>query len=153
MSEKAIQDFYRGDHAVCYGCGRNNEYGLHIRTVWDGKNGTVKFRPKNYHTAFPGAVYGGLVASLIDCSCTGTATAAAYDAEKRSPDTDPAITFVTGNLNVSFLKPSPIDRELVIKTEIKEMKKKKATVTCSLFAGDTECAKGEVIAIRVGAGV
>ncbi|MBW2367194.1 MAG: PaaI family thioesterase [Deltaproteobacteria bacterium] len=149
MTQKAIQDYYPDEAAICYGCGKNNPHGLQFKTHWNGKEGVLRFRPHSYHTAFPGVVYGGLIASLIDCNCTGTAAAAAYQAEGRQPGTDPEITFVTGNLNVSYLKPTPIDAELVVRSRVKEATDKKSVITCSLYAGDLECARGEVVAIRV----
>ena len=148
MTLKAIQDFYPDDIAVCYGCGKNNPRGHHIRTIWDGQEGTFRFTPEPYHTAFPGVVYGGLIASLIDCHSVGTAVAAAYQAENREPDTPPEITYVTGNLNVSFLKPTPMGVELLLRARIKEMGERKTIVTCSLYANDEECARGEVVAVK-----
>jgi len=149
LKDAAIQDFYPDDIAICYGCGKNNPQGLHIRTMWDGQEGVFRFTPKPYHTAFPGVVYGGLIASLIDCHSVGTAVAAAYQAEDRDPGTEPEITFVTGNLSVSFLRPTPINTELLLRARIKELKEKKAVVACSLYAGGEECAKAEVIVVRV----
>jgi len=149
MSEKAIQDYCPDEVAICYGCGRNNPEGLHLKTFWDGSEGVLRFRPKPYHSAFPGAVYGGLIASLIDCHGTGTAAAAAYEAEGRKPGTEPEITFVTGNLNVSFLKPTPIDTELVVRARPRELTERKAIIVCSVYANGEECARGEVVAVRV----
>ncbi|MFC1798775.1 PaaI family thioesterase [Thermodesulfobacteriota bacterium] len=149
MTPKPIQDFYPDEIAICYGCGRHNPEGLHIKTFWDGEEGYFRFKPKSYHTAFPGVVYGGLVASLIDCHCIGTAIAAAYQAEGREPGTEPEITFVTGNLNVSYLHPTPIDAELELGSRVKELGERKIIVTCELSAGDTICAKGEVTAVRI----
>ncbi|MFH1487596.1 MAG: PaaI family thioesterase [Pseudomonadota bacterium] len=148
MTLKAIQDFYADDIAVCYGCGRNNPHGHHIRTIWDGREGIFRFTPQPFHTAFPGVVYGGLIASLIDCHSIGTAVAAAYEAESRKPDTEPEITYVTGNLNVSFLKPTPMGVELLLRAKVKEMGERKTVLTCSLYANDEECARGEVVAVR-----
>jgi acyl-coenzyme A thioesterase PaaI-like protein len=148
MSKKAIQDYYEDDVAVCYGCGRNNSNGLRVKTHWDGKEGLCRFTPQSHHTAFPGYVYGGLLASLIDCHSTGTATAAAYDAEGREPGSDPPIRFVTGTLMVRYLRPTPIGEELVLRAQVKELGEKKAVIDCGLFAGETECVHGEVIVIR-----
>ncbi|MGB1285365.1 MAG: PaaI family thioesterase [Aggregatilineales bacterium] len=145
----SIQDTYPDEVAVCYGCGRNNSHGLHVQTHWDGEEGICHFTPEAYHTAFPGYVYGGLIASLIDCHSLGTAIAALYQSEGRNPDTDPEITTVTGNLNVSYLKPTPIGVDLVIKARIKAISGRKVTVTSSVYANDVETARGEVIAIRV----
>jgi acyl-coenzyme A thioesterase PaaI-like protein len=149
MSDKPIQDFYPDDVAICYGCGRLNPEGLHIQTYWNGEEGICRFTPKPHHTAFPGFIYGGLLASLIDCHSMGTAIAATYHAEGREPGSDPEITYVTGNLNVSYLKPTPLDGEIVLRARMKELHPKKAIITCSVYAGDEECVRGEVVAVRV----
>ncbi len=148
MSEP-IQNFYPDDVAICYGCGRNNAHGLHIQTHWDGEEGVARFTPKPYHTAFPGYVYGGLLASLIDCHSVGTAIAATYDAEGRAPNTEPEITYVTGNLNVSYLKPTPIGVELVLRSRVKALHERKAIITTSLYADGVETVRGETVAVRV----
>ena len=149
MTTKAIQDFFSDEEAVCYGCGRNNPYGLHIKTFWNGEEGIFHFKPQPYHTAFAGVVYGGLIACLIDCHSIGTAIAAAYQAEGRKPGTEPGIMFVTGNLNVSYLHPTPANTELVLRAHIKKQLKRKTVVTCSLSANNKECAQGETIAVRI----
>lgn len=144
-----IQASYHPDAAICYGCGYNNPAGLHIQTYWDGAVGVCTFTPRPEHTAFPGYVYGGLLASLIDCHSIGTAIAAMYEAEGRAPGTMPEITCVTGNLNVTYHKPTPIDAELRLETRVKELSEKKAIVTTELFAGEAVCVTGEVVAVRV----
>lgn len=146
---KAIQESYNPKAAICYGCGRNNEHGLHIQTRWDGEIGHSIFTPRPEHTAFPGYVYGGLLASLIDCHSMGTAIAAMYDAENREPGSTPEITCVTGNLNVSYKKPTPIGVELKLESRIKELTEKKAIVTTEIIADGVICVTGEVVAVRV----
>jgi acyl-coenzyme A thioesterase PaaI-like protein len=149
MSQKPIQDYYPDDVAVCYGCGRNNPEGLHIQTQWQGTEGVCHFTPKSCHTAFPGYVYGGLIASLIDCHSMGTAIAAAHEMAGLEPTTESGITFVTANLNISYLKPTPAGVELVLRSRVKEMHEKKAIITTSLYADGMECVRGEVVAVRV----
>ena len=77
MTQKAFQDYYTDDLSHCYGCGRLNDHGLHLKSYWENDESVAIFHPKQYHTAFPGYVYGGLIASLIDCHGIGTAAAAA----------------------------------------------------------------------------
>ena len=149
MTPKAIQDYYPDAVAICYGCGRNNPQGLHIRTVWDGQEGIFRFTPLAHHTAFPGVVYGGLIASLIDCHSIGTAVAAAYQSEGREPGSLPEIMFVTANLNVSYLKPTPMNGELLLRARPREIGPRKMTIVCSLNVGEMLCARGEVVAVRV----
>ncbi len=149
MYEKPIQDCYPDEVAVCYGCGRKNPDGLHIETLWDGEEGVCRFMPRPYHTAFPGFVYGGLIASLIVCHSMGTGIAAAYQAAGRAPGTDPEITYVTGSLTVKYLKPTPAGVELVLRSRVTEMQEKKAVVSTSVYADEVECVTGEVVAVRV----
>ncbi len=65
MAEKAFQDYYPDHTAHCYGCGRLNEHGLQIKSYWDGDETVCHLTPRPYHTAIPGYVYGGLIASLM----------------------------------------------------------------------------------------
>ena len=84
MNQKAFQDYYAEAHSHCYGCGRLNPQGLQIKSYWDGEESVAHFIPEPYHTAIPGFVYGGLIASLIDCHGTGTAAAAALTLGSRA---------------------------------------------------------------------
>ena len=149
MTRKAFQDNYPEHLSHCYGCGRLNQYGLQIKTHWDGDESVSRYDPKPFHTAIPGYVYGGLIASLIDCHSTGTASAAAYRAEGRDMDTEPPLRFVTGSLKVDFLLPTPIDGTLEIRGRVKEIKERKVVVISELIAGGEVCARGEVVAVRM----
>ena len=145
----AIQDFYPEDVSHCYGCGRLNEAGLHLRTCWDGDETVTRFTPAPYHTAIPGSVYGGLVASLLDCVGTGSASAAALRAEGRRMGDGPAPRFVTAALKVDFLKPTPLGPELEIRGRIVEIKGRKVVVEETLAADGVVTATGHVVAVRL----
>ena len=143
----AVQDFYPDDVAHCYGCGRLNSQGLHIRSDWDGDETVAVFTPREYHTAIPGYVYGGLIASLIDCHGTGSAALAAYRAAGREPGSAPPLRFVTASLNVDFLKPTPIGIPLEARGRIEEVKPRKVVVGIEVLAGGEVCARGHVVAV------
>lgn len=149
MSEKAFQDYYPAHWSHCYGCGRLNEHGHQIRSFWDGDETICHFTPNSHHTAIPGYVYGGLIASLIDCHGTGTAAAAAYQAENRSMDTLPPIRFLTGSLNVKYLKPTPLGPPIELLGKIREIKGRKVIVDVTVSVENVITANGEVIAIQV----
>jgi acyl-coenzyme A thioesterase PaaI-like protein len=149
MKQPAFQDYYPDNVAQCYGCGRLNVYGLQIKSYWDGAETICHFQPKPYHTAIPGYVYGGLIASLIDCHATGTAAAAAYRAEHRAMDTEPPLRFVTASLHVDYLRPTPIDAELELRGQVKELRGRKVIVTVTLSVRDEICARGEVVCVRM----
>jgi acyl-coenzyme A thioesterase PaaI-like protein len=148
MSDPAFQDFYPDDLAHCYGCGRLNENGLHVRSFWDGEQTVCRLRPRPYHTAVPGYVYGGFIASLIDCHGTGSAAAAAYRAQGREMGTDPPLRFLTAKLEVDYLAPTPLDVELEARGTIRETSGRKVVVDISVFAGDRETARGTVVAVQ-----
>jgi acyl-coenzyme A thioesterase PaaI-like protein len=149
MAEKAFQDYYPDDVSHCYGCGRLNEHGLQLKSRWDGDETVAYFRPRPEHTAIPGYVYGGLLASLIDCHGTGSAAAAAYRSEGRPMDSEPALRYVTASLNVRYLRPTPIDCELEIRGQIKEIKGRKVVISEQIIANGEVCVEGEVVAARM----
>ena len=147
--QKPFQDYYPDNLSYCYGCGRLNKEGLHIQTRWDGEESVCLFTPRPSHIAIPGYVYGGLLASLIDCHGTGTAAAASYRAEGRSMDTNPPLRFVTASLKVDYLKPTPLGVSLEVRGTVKEVKGKKVTIAATITANGEVCARGEVIAVRI----
>ncbi len=149
MHEQAVQDTYPDNLAHCYGCGRLNTQGHHVRTFWDGDETISRFTPQPWHTAVPGFVYGGLIASLVDCHSTGTAAAAAYRAAGREPGSEPPLRFVTGSLHVDYLKPTPLGGELVLRGRVKELKGRKVVVETTVFADGVATARGEVVALQM----
>lgn len=146
---KAFQDYYPENLAHCYGCGSQNRLGHRIKTFWEGEESVTRFLPESYLMAIPGYVYGGLLASLLDCHSTGTAAAAMYRAEGRTMDSLPAFCFVTGALNVSYLKPTPLGRELEIRRRVREIKRHKVLVDSTLFVDGVACVRGEVVAVQM----
>jgi acyl-coenzyme A thioesterase PaaI-like protein len=148
-SEKAVQDYYPDSLNHCYGCGQLNEHGLHFKSYWQGEDSICVYDPEPYYISMPGFVYGGLIASLIDCHCVGTATAAAYRAENRDMESKPDLRFVTASLHVNYLKPTPLGVTLEVRARVKEVKGRKVEVTAELFADKVKCASGEVIAVQI----
>lgn len=147
--EKAFQDYYPDYFAHCYGCGSLNEHGHQIKSFWEGEESICHFEPRPYHTAIPGYVYGGLLASLIDCHGTGTAAAAAYRAEGRAMDSEPALRFLTASLHVDYLKPTPLGVVLVVRGRVREVRGRKVVIEEWITAGSEITVRGEVIAVRV----
>lgn len=148
MSDKPVQDYYPEDAAQCYGCGRLNDDGLHIQSFWEGDQTVCRLRPRPYHTAVPGYVYGGLIASLIDCHGTGSAALAAYRAQNREPGSDPPLRFLTASLHVDYLEPTPLDAELEARGTIREVKGRKVVTDITVRADGRETARGRVIAVQ-----
>ncbi len=149
MADQAFQDFYPEPLAHCYGCGRLNDKGLRIRTFWEGEESVTRFCPRPEHTAIPGFVYGGLIASLMDCHGTATAAAAMHRAEGRPMDSPPAYRFVTASLQVDYLRPTPLEGELEIRGRVRGIKGRKVTVETTLLAQGEVTARGVVVAVQM----
>ena len=145
----AVQDYYPEDVAHCYGCGRLNPDGLQLKTRWDGDHTIARFTPKACHTAMPGFVYGGLLASLIDCHAMGTAAAASERAAGRVLGDGPAPRFVTASLNITYLRPTSIDGELVLRGEVTQLAERKVVVHVTITAGGEVTVRGDVVAVRL----
>jgi len=150
MEIKAFQDYYPDDFNHCYGCGGLNEHGHQIKSYWDGEEAVAEFEPKSYHTSLPGYVYGGLIASLIDCHSTGTAAAALYRKENRPMDTEPVFRCVTASLHVDYLKPLPLNGKIKLRAVVKQIEGNRVTIKVDMFGMDELCARGEVVAVAVG---
>ena len=149
MDQKAFQDYYPDELSYCYGCGRLNEHGLQIKSYWDGEETKAVYKPLPQHMAIPGYVYGGLIASLIDCHSTGTAAAAAYKREGREMDTKPPFRFLTASLQVDYLRPTPLGVPLEVRGRVEEITDRKVVVSTTLIAEGEVCAKGKVVAVKM----
>ncbi len=149
MNGKSFQDYYPDDLSHCYGCGKLNTHGIQLKSFWDGDETVARYTPQPYHTAIPGYVYGGLLASLVDCHSTGTAAAAAARNENVDIETDPMPRFVTASLHVDYLKPVPISAELEVRGTIDEITLKKVVISSTVSADGLVCAKGKVVAVKM----
>lgn len=149
MDPKAFQDYYSEAYSYCYGCGRLNDHGLQIKSHWDGEETVAVYMPLAHHMAIPGYVYGGLIASLIDCHSTGTAAAAAYRQEGREMDTEPQLRFLTASLQVDYLRPTPLGVSLEIRGIVEEITERKVVVRSTLIAEGEVCAIGKVVAVKM----
>lgn len=146
----AIQDDYPDDFAWCFGCGRLNEVGYQFRTVWEkGKTITVyESSKKENGGGIPGFVYGGFIASLIDCHGTGSAALALHRQNGFEPGSgEEPPRFVTASLHVDYVKPTPQGVALKAVGEVAEIHPKKWKVSVEVFAENTLCAIGEVFAV------
>jgi len=149
MHAKAFQDYYPDYFALCYGCGRLNEHGLQIKSYWDGDESVCIFEPRPYHIAVPGYVYGGLLASLIDCHGTGSAAAAAYRMENSAMESAPPKRFLTASLHVDYLKPTPLGIPLEVRGKVKEIRGRKIVISETIAADGMVTVRGEVVAVEV----
>lgn len=156
MDTRPIQDFYPDQWAHCYGCGRLNAHGLHVQSRWlDEAAGTTisRFTPAEYHVALPGFVYGGLLASLIDCHGIGSAALAAHRAEAREFGSEPPVRFVTASLHVDYRHPTPLTAleatGTIVDVSARDGRTRKVAVDVVVSAGGRECVRAHVVGVHV----
>lgn len=147
----ALQDLCLPE-GMCYGCGSANPDGLHLKSYWsdDRQYVVAAFQPEpKFTSGFMGAVYGGLIASLIDCHSNWTAMAFGYRAEGREPGTLPRIVSVTGSLSVQYRKPTPLDQTIHLRAWVEGEAGRRTRVICELGTADTVTVTGDSIFVRV----
>ena len=143
--ETAFQDQYPDDYAHCFGCGRLNPQGLHLKSHWEGEESVCRHTPDGKYTGgYPGYLYGGLIASLIDCHSAGTAAAA-----KVREAGQPISRFVTASLKVDYHAPTPVNVELEIRGRVLEIKGRKVIVEAKVIAAGKICATGTVVLVQL----
>ena len=148
MSEIAFQD--QGSVHHCHGCGAANEKGLRLKSYWEGEEAVARWRAEPHHCGGnPGNLNGGIIASLIDCHSLNLAIAHAYRAAGRAIGSKPRIGYVTANLNIAYLKPTPLNETIDLRARITKLEGRKAWVRCELSVTGTVRARGEVLGVRV----
>ncbi len=144
----AFQD--QGSVRHCHGCGAANEKGLRLKSYWDGDEAVATWRAQPYHCGgTPGNLNGGIIASLIDCHSLNLAIAHAYRAEGRPIGSAPRIGYVTASMNLTYVRPTPVDGLIELRARIIKLEGRKAWVHCTLSAAGETRATGEVLGIRV----
>jgi acyl-coenzyme A thioesterase PaaI-like protein len=148
MPESYFQDAIPNNY--CWGCGNLNQHGLHIKSHWTGEEAVCTWQPDPSHMAGPKHILnGGIIATLIDCHAVCSAIADAYRREGRALGSAPELWYATANLNISYLKPTPIDRPLEVRARVNEARSKKTVLSCSLVSAAEVRARAEVVAVRV----
>jgi acyl-coenzyme A thioesterase PaaI-like protein len=149
-NQLAFQDQYLDARADCWGCGRNNHAGLHIKSYWDGDEAVAHYTPAEHFTGHKGVLNGGIIATLMDCHSMGLAMAHAHRAEGRQIGSQPLVTYVTGSLKVDYLKPTPLNGQPVeLRARVERVEGRKTYMTCRLLAGGVETARGEILGVRI----
>lgn len=146
--QRAFQDGMPFNH--CWGCGADNPDGFQLKSYWEGEQAVATWRPRPQYMAGPEHVLnGGVISTLIDCHAICTAVADGYRREERPIGEGETIWYVTGTLEVTFLKPTPIDQPVHLSASVARQEGRKSWVEVTLSSQGEPCARGNVLAIRV----
>jgi acyl-coenzyme A thioesterase PaaI-like protein len=117
---------------TCFGCGPANPAGLHLRSYPDGSGAVVAvFRPRREHDNGFGFLNGGIIATVLDCH----SGAAVFEAAGRAGEvrtTGTPLLFVTAGLDVRFLRPTPLDADVVLRAEVTEQDQERMAADATL---------------------
>ena len=149
MKQPAVQDSYPDELNQCFGCGVHNPHGLQLKSYWSGEKLEASFVPKPYHMAGPGFVYGGLIASLIDCHGTATAAAIAKRAAERAGRDPSQVRYVTASLEVHYVKPTPLGPPLRLEARARAAHRRRAVIDIELSVDGVLTARGTVVAVQI----
>lgn len=147
----AIQDLYPEDFSHCYGCGRYNTAGYQIKTYLAGATTVTEFEPATYHTGGADYVYGGLIASVIDCHSTGSAALLWMSANGMEIGPGPAVRFVTAHLEVDYLAPTPLS-PMHVTGSAEEIGERKVVVASNVVVDGNVTATGRAVLVKPPAG-
>lgn len=134
---------------VCFGCGNDNPDGLQIKSYWVGQEAHCQWQPEEHHHGWANLLNGGVLATIIDCHCMGTAMADAHRKENRPLGSEPEYRYATGSLSIRYIKPTYNDSPVLLKATVTEQKGKKTVMRCDVYSKDEHTATAEVVAIRV----
>ena len=144
MSGVGVQRQYAAK-SICFGCGPANDKGLKIDSHRIDNGLTLNFAPEEHHQAFPGMINGGIIGTLLDCHGNWTAAIAIMEAQGLE---EPPCT-VTASYSVKLRRPTPKDCELVITSQVKELKDDRAEIELLLEANGKVCATGSGLFVAV----
>lgn len=144
---RALQDRLQ---VHCFGCGTLNAHGLHIKSRWKGDDFVCVWQPRPEHIGFPGYVYGGTIASVVDCHAIwASLSVRCREAGHDLSSGPPPFGVVTGSPCVNYLEPASVAQPLELRARIVQHGERKSVVACSVRQGSVECATAEVVTVRV----
>ena len=147
FEKKYFQDYMPEN--VCFGCGINNDQGLHVKSYWEGDECICQWHSEEKYHGWSNLMNGGVMATLIDCHCMCTAMAHAYESEGRGLGSQPEYRYATGTLSVKYLKPTSNNDPVELRAKVLEVKGKKTVLKCDFYCLGEKTAEADVVAIRV----
>lgn len=109
--------------SLCFGCGRNNPFGLKLNFKWDGKTARAEFIPTKFYQGWPGVVHGGIITCMLD-------EAIGYAAHFEG------INCVTAKMQIKFNRPALVDELLVITSSLTRNTRRLIEAKASIFSQD-----------------
>lgn len=135
----------------CFGCGPANEDGLQLESykVPEDRALETTVQPPERFRVIPGMVYGGYLASVIDCNSMWTAMTYASPADARPPENRPDEAYATAEITVEYHETTPMGVPLEVTSSVVGEIGRSVQVETEIFAADTLTVTGDVSAVRI----
>lgn len=143
MADIAIQDRLFPD-LTCFGCGPANAQGLRLKSYQDGNLIVASFTPWPEHDNGIGFLNGGIIATLLDCHSAAAVFVAADDNgwERLGGS---AFPFITGGINVEYLRPAPLKEPVELRARVVSAEEPQITVEDELWWDGKVRARGTAV--------
>jgi acyl-coenzyme A thioesterase PaaI-like protein len=146
-SRPSVQERY-APKMICFGCGPANPQGLRIRSLDKGDELVATWTPEPHHAAFPGALNGGIIGTLLDSHCNWAG--AIHLMRANGLDTPPCT--VTADYAITMRRPTPVDGPLTLRARAIDASGDRVVVEGTLEGGGkvTATCRGTFVAVKPG---
>ena len=110
---------------ICFGCGKNNPYGLKLKFEWDGKTASAVYIPSPKHQGWSGYLHGGVTACILDEAMGWASLYSGFHS-------------VTAKLQVRYRQMMPVDKIYRVTCSITRQTKRLIETRAALTGQDGE---------------
>jgi|SaaInlStandDraft_1057018.scaffolds.fasta_scaffold229927_2 uncharacterized protein (TIGR00369 family) len=123
------------DDNNCFGCGGGNNHGLKLSFIWDSEKEitTATYTPQIEYSGGHNILHGGIIATILDEACSKI-----LSGMKK--------TGMTRNINIDYLKPIEIGKDIKIKAWCEKIVRHKYFLKSEILNRDDEvCATASAL--------
>jgi acyl-coenzyme A thioesterase PaaI-like protein len=131
--------FKQPNSRMCFACGLENPFGLHLHFYDNGHDEVLSdFTINPNHQGYPGIAQGGIVAAILDEVGGRTMMIG-----------DPMRLFMTAKMEIKYRQPVPVGVPLRAVGRLIKLKARLATARAEIRSGDQVLAEAELVLSRV----
>lgn len=143
-TEGFLQDRYIPEYR-CFGCGPANTEGLQVKTVWVDGEVVGEWMPKAHHESIRGILSSGIIASLLDCSCSWACVMEVM--QQDHSETPPAM--LTKEFTVRLLKPAYLTQMCSIRSRVVSRTGRRVEASAELLQNGEVCATCSLVSVII----
>ncbi|TMI89835.1 MAG: hypothetical protein E6H00_08775 [Bacillati bacterium ANGP1] len=129
-------------------CANHSIRGWHLTSYLSSEENVCTWEPRAIGGGAQEGLDGLTITDLIASHSIGAAMAAAQQASGRPLGAEPAFQYAATSLRITILGPPLIRAALTLRGRVRALQAEHVTVICSLFTGEKEYARSEVVVVR-----